>query len=181
MKKLEFTLLFILTYYIVNSQIYTSSTIMTEFSSRTPIESFAAKSTTGNAATNIKTGKLIFKIPLKSFSFPNQLMQEHFNDNYLESEKYPIASFEGKIVDLPDLRKPGEYTLKVRGIFILHGVEKSKEFIANFIIQNDTIIESNAYFKLRPKEFKIQIPNLIVEKIADEIDVIINAKFSLKN
>jgi hypothetical protein len=176
--ELIFVLIFV--YTICNSQIYTSSIIMTEFSSRTSIESFAAKSSIGNSALNIKTGKLIFKISIKSFNFSNTLMQEHFNETYMESEKYPVASFEGKIVDLPDMKKPGEYSLKVKGVFSIHGVEKTKEIIANFIIENETVIESNAYFKLRPSEFKIIIPNLIVQKIASDIDVIVNSKFNLK-
>src|SRR5580698_5769842 len=77
--------------------------------STAPIEDIEATSTKGTAVFNAATGELVFSVGIKSFQFPKALMQEHFNSDYMESDKYPTAAFRGKINEHIDVTKNGVY------------------------------------------------------------------------
>lgn len=181
MKNGFLTFSFLFFYSLVNGQIFTSDSLYVKFESNLSPEPFSSQIKDGKAAFNIQSGKVAIFINMKSFKLSNELMNEDFHTNYLETNKYMMTKFTGEILDLPDLKKAGEYSMKVKGIFEIHGVQKSKIILVNFIVAKDLKISVNAHFKIIPKEFNIQIANIVIAKIAKEIDIIISSDFSPKN
>jgi polyisoprenoid-binding protein YceI len=104
------------------------------------------------------------------FEFENKLMQEHFNEKYIESEKYPQSSFKGKINETIDYTKDGEHNVTVTGKLNIHGVEQDRTISGKVIIKNGTI-QLISEFKVRNVDHNIQIPKLVVAKIAEAIEV----------
>jgi polyisoprenoid-binding protein YceI len=108
-----------------------------------------------------ETGTLQFSILIKSFEFENDLMQEHFNDDYLESHKFPKSEFKGQIVNLNSVnfKKAGIYPVTVRGRLTLHGETKEIETKGTIAVNGDNLIV-NSSFPVVLEEFKIKIPSL---------------------
>lgn len=142
-----------------------------DFYSKTPVEDIEAHSKVCGAIINTETGQMAFKVPIKSFRFPNALMEEHFNENYMESEKYPEATFTGKIEPLIDFSKPGTYPVKAKGKFKVHGVEVEREFAGTLTVNADKTAELKCDFEVPLDSHKIERPQLVLVKIADKIAV----------
>lgn len=149
-----------------------------EFFSKTPVEDIEAKSTAAGAIINAETGAIAFKVPIKSFKFPNALMEEHFNENYLEADKYPFATFTGKMEPLVDFNKPGSYQVKAKGKLNIHGVEVEREFTGTLVVNADKTAELKSTMEVPLADHKIEKPQLVMMKIADKIAV--NVDFILK-
>jgi hypothetical protein len=94
------------------------------FYSVAPIQNIDAHSSEIKSMLNTGTNEIVFDVPMRSFQFKNGKMQTDFNEDYLESDKYPNATFEGKITDPVDLTKNGEYTATVDGKLTIHGIAK---------------------------------------------------------
>ncbi|HEY0177458.1 MAG TPA: YceI family protein, partial [Pedobacter sp.] len=110
----------------VNAQnILISKEASISFFSTTPVEDIEATSTTPNSVIDIKSRNIRFKVTNTSFQFKKKLMQEHFNENYMESDKYPVSTFKGKITDNVDLSKDGTYNVTIDGSLDIHGVTKN--------------------------------------------------------
>jgi polyisoprenoid-binding protein YceI len=118
------------------------------------------------------TGEIVFKVPVKSFEFKQALMQDHFNENYMESDKFPQASFKGKILNMDkiDLKKDGKQTVDVEGDLTIHGVTKKISTKATLEIKGDKITASTT-FPVTLKDFNIVIPNMAKEKLAETVQV----------
>jgi polyisoprenoid-binding protein YceI len=147
--------------------------------SAAPLENIEATSNSVGAAINTQSGKVYFKVNVRTFTFENSLMQEHFNENYIESEKYPYAIFDGTVKDLPDLSKDGEYDVVLAGNFSLHGVTKAREIPAKLTVANGAI-EGNAVFHVKCADHKIKIPRLVVKNIAEEVEVTVKSHMTPK-
>jgi hypothetical protein len=105
-----------------------------------------------------------------SFKFPNKLMQEHFNEKYMESEKYPASSFRGNVQEDIDLKVLGTYKVTVKGKLTIHGVTQERTITGTINVNEGSItLESN--FKVKNADHKIEIPKLVITKIAEELDV----------
>jgi polyisoprenoid-binding protein YceI len=117
-------------------------------------------------------GEIVFKVPIKSFEFKQALMQDHFNENYMESDKFPQASFKGKILNLDkmDLTKDGKQTLDVEGDLTMHGVTKKISTKATIEVKGGKIIATTT-FSLTLKDFNIEIPKMAKEKLAEIVTV----------
>lgn len=171
--------IFLLSFLVVQkagSQIWLSKNTEVSFFSSTPVEDIKAKSKISTAALNAQTKKLIVKIPVKSFRFDQKLMEEHFNENYMESEKFPSAEFDGEILQFPDLTKDGKYDVKAKGILTIHGVKKNVEIPATLVVNKEKL-DGTAIFKVKTAEFGIKIPKLVVKNIAEDVEVTIQAEF----
>ncbi len=107
---------------------------------------------------------------MKSFLFRKELMQEHFNENYVESDRYPKSTFKGTFTGDVDPQKPGVYNVEAQGVITLHGVEKSINTPATIEITGDGLT-GTARFNLLPQDFNITIPGIVRDKIAKQIDV----------
>lgn len=147
------------------------------FFSEALLENITATSTKAKAVVDIEHKEIAVKINMTSFEFPNKLMQEHFNENYLESDKYPQATFTGNLTKVLNWSTPFNTTASISGVLTIHGVSKM-EIIEGKIIndpnRNTVIFESS--FPITVKDFNIKVPTLVFTKIAE----VVNVKIYLK-
>jgi len=129
----------------------------------------------------IDAGKknLAFAALLKGFTFPKELMQEHFNENYVESDKYPKASFTGAYTGDVALDKDGVYKVVVTGNLTLHNVTRPIETPATLEVKGGHLL-GHAEFKVKPEDFNISIPSVVRDKIDKEMTVKVNIDCSTK-
>lgn len=151
----------------------------TTFFSHSPIEDIEAINEKTTAAINFAKGDLVVKMLIKHFTFENALMQEHFNENYMESEKFPSAIFKGKLIsdEAIDISQNGDYTVSVQGELTIHGVSKPVETSATITIDGEQISASTTFIA-RPADFDIKIPSVVVKNIAEEIKVTTKLNFT---
>jgi polyisoprenoid-binding protein YceI len=123
---------------------------------------------------NTKTGEIASLILVKGFRFKLALMEEHFNENYIESDKFPKATFKGKI-DNFDLEKitAQNQDFTIKGKMELHGKSKDISIIAKIKKVNNAV-EITSNFSLNPEDFDIQIPSVVKAKVAKKVDVRLN-------
>jgi polyisoprenoid-binding protein YceI len=121
----------------------------------------------GTCVVDFETGKMQFAVLMKAFAFEKALMEEHFNENYMESDKFPKAEFKGEIKDNDkiDYSKDGNYTVKVKGKLTMHGESEDVDTEAKIIILNGKI-SANAIFSVKLSDFKISIPGLVADKVS---------------
>ncbi|MFN8289334.1 MAG: YceI family protein [Chitinophagaceae bacterium] len=114
-----------------------------------------------------KSGAIQFAVLMKGFAFERALMEEHFNENYAESSKYPKSEFRGKLKDVEDIdfTKDGSYTLKVKGDLTLHGQTKEVETTGTLVVKGGKI-SAAASFDVKLSDFEISIPGLVADKVA---------------
>lgn len=177
MKKLLITTLSIfLLSTVTHAQLYKgkqdASTI--SFFSKSPLEDIDATNKKATIVLKTTTNDVQFGIPMVSFKFPKPLMEEHFNENYVESTKYPTCIFKGKINETIDFTKDGEHKVSVKGVLTLHGVTKEIETTGTLIIKGLEIFMASA-FKIKTSDYNIKVPSLYVQNIAELIDVKVNA------
>ena len=166
--------------YLKAQDVLVSKNATVSFYSSTVLEDIEAKSTAASSALNAKTGELIFKVNNTSFEFRKKLMQEHFNENYMESDRYPQSEFKGKLTGDYNLKTNGTYTVKAEGVLSIHGVSKNYSTVAELTVNNGNV-SARATFKVRIADHKIQIPSLVFKKIAEFVDVKIQALYQPKN
>ncbi len=158
------------------AQKYITRTGKISFHSSTPLENIDAITNEAASALDSKTGDFVFQVAIKSFKFERALMQEHFNENYMQSDKIPKADYKGKVTDIASVNfaKDGTYKVNTSGKLTIHGVTKDVSIPATITIKgnNATI---NAKFKAVPQDYKINIPSIVEGKIAKQIDVTVNS------
>ncbi len=154
-----------------------------KFYSETSIENIEAKTNEASSVIDLEKGEFVCQVLMKSFYFEKALMQEHFNENYVESEKYPKAVFKGKFGDwdgVPNLNENGELKKKLSGTMSLHGIEKPFQAESIINIQSGKV-SMTSEFLISPEDYKIEIPSAVVDKIAKEIEVSFTANFTPLN
>ncbi|MES2826645.1 MAG: YceI family protein [Bacteroidota bacterium] len=161
----------------VQAQLLISKNALVSFYSSTVLEDIEAKSNTASSALNPKSGEILFKVSNTSFKFQKKLMQEHFNENYMESEKYPYTEFSGKITGTFDPSKDGTYPVSVTGSLKVHGVAKTYTAPAELVVTNGNIT-GKASFKVRIADHGIKIPSLVFKNIAEFVEVKVQAVYS---
>jgi len=140
------------------------------FFSETPLENIEAVNKKTGCIINATSGALAVQMRITDFNFPNKLMQEHFNENYLESEKYPTAIFKGKIKEQVDLKVAGTYPVTAEGNMTIHGVTKPVT-IKGTVLSTGNELRLDFKFQVKPEEFKVEVPSLVVTKIAENLDL----------
>jgi len=163
----------------VRAQTLISKTVTTSFFSTTPIEDIEAISKTGASALNTQTGDILVKIGNTTFEFKKKLMQEHFNENYIESDKYPVSIFKGKLIGAVDYTKPGIYQASAKGDLTIHGVTKSYEVPIKIIVANNSINATTSFW-VRMEDHNIKIPRIVIKNIAEAVEVKISALYQPK-
>lgn len=142
----------------------------TSFFSETPLENIAALNKNVVSLIDFTKGEIAVKMTMTDFRFQNHLMEEHFNENYMESEKYPTGTFLGKIQESIDISKNGTYDISARGQLTMHGVQKERIMKGKLIVNgNEITLISN--FDVALKDHKIEVPTLVMTKIAEIISV----------
>lgn len=151
----------------------------TTFFSHSPIEDIEAINEKTTAAIDFSKGNVVVKMLIKHFTFENALMQEHFNENYLESDKFPSAIFKGKMASEAaiDLSQDGTYEVTITGELTIHGVSKPLETTASITVAGDKVTASTEFIA-KPADFDIEIPKLVVKNIAEEIKVSTDLSFA---
>ena len=152
-----------------------------KFYGETSLETIDPVSNQGASVVDIENKELAFQVLLKSFRFTKALMEEHFNENYVESDKYPKAVFKGTFTEDINLSKPGETKINVKGTMSMHGVDHPVNAPCTITVHDDGtfLLESN--FQMSPEEYDIKIPSAVRNKIAKTFDVTVKAKYSAVN
>jgi polyisoprenoid-binding protein YceI len=150
------------------------------FFSDAPLEDIKAENKQLYAVIDVAKKELAFVVLMKGFQFKKELMQTHFNSNYVESDKYPKASFDGTYTGDADLKNGSVANVQVKGTFTLHGVSKQIELPATLQLSNGVLI-GNAVFKASPEDYNIKIPALVRNNIAKEVEVTIKVNCNPKN
>ncbi len=177
--KILFTAIILLTTQaLAKAQLYKSNDkgMEVSFFSKTPMENIDAFSNASTSIINTNNDSVFFKVPIKSFIFKNSLMGEHFNENYLESSKYPYANLRAKIDEDIDFTKDGVYSVKGTGKLLIHGIEQLRTFDATITIKNGDV-NLKSLFKVKLSDHKIDVPKIVVKNIAEIIDVELNANY----
>ena len=145
------------------------------FRSDAPLELIKASSNDLKGIFNAEKKQFAFTLNVNTFKgFNSSLQQEHFNENYLESNKYPRASFEGKIIEDVDLKKTGYYNIRAKGNLTVHGVTQERIIKCELNIKNN-IVSVKSNFTILLADHNITIPKVVHEKLASEIKVEIKA------
>ena len=141
------------------------------------IEDIKAATSTATSVYNATTNELAFNVSIRSFKFPKSLMEEHFNDDYMESDKYPKASFRGKIKEHIDLTADGVFPVTVTGDLTVHGVTQPRTITGNLIIKGG-VITMTAEFMVKCADHRITIPTLVFHNIAESIKMNVSATYT---
>jgi len=145
------------------------------FLSEASTENIEAHNIQVNCAFDASNGSVVFKILIKSFEFKKAMMQEHFNENYLESDKFPDATFSGKIenIESVDITENGKYDVILIGTLTIHGESQEIKEKGTFIVDGD-MITGKSVFTIKVKDYKIKIPKTVIDNIAEEIKITID-------
>jgi hypothetical protein len=133
------------------------------------IEDISAENISVGSLFNSATGELVFIVPIKDFKFQKSLMREHFNEKYMETDKYPKSTFQGKIVGFA-LSVPGEQKVKAVGKLTIHGVTKDIDVPGTVELESGRATMKSK-FKIKLKDFNIKIPTIVWQNIAEEVEV----------
>ena len=147
------------------------------FNSSTPLEDIVAESNQATTLIDIDKNEVAFSVLTTSFKFRRALMEEHFNENYMESSKFPKAKFTGKIISPIDWKSEKPILVDVKGILTMHGVSNEIVLKAQITPGKSKILAS-AEFMVTPEAFHISIPSAVRDKIAKEVTIKINAVYA---
>jgi hypothetical protein len=145
------------------------------FFSDAPMEDIEALNTAGLSVMDLSNGNIVFSVPISQFQFDKSLMQEHFNENYLESAKYPKSVFIGKVQ--PFEFKEGLNQVTVSGEMDLHGVKKEVS-VNGIIVKAGERLVAHAEFKILLEDYKIKVPKAVFYNIAEEIAVTVDFTYA---
>lgn len=151
---------------------YSTATGQTTFFSSAPIEDIEALNSRVAAIFEMASGQLAFSMLIRDFQFKNTLMQEHFNENYAESEKYPRARFTGTLLAVPDETqlRSGPQAVYVQGQLTIHGVKRKVRVPGTLQLRGSDLVVTSK-FSVAPADYKIKIPALVRNNIAKSIDI----------
>jgi hypothetical protein len=163
---------------IASAQKYFTRTGHVNFFSSTPMEDIKADNHKATSILDVSTGDIEYSMLIMAFEFEKALMQEHFNENYMESEKFPKSTFKGKITNLDkiDFTKDGVYPATVSGKMTIHGVTKDATANGNITVKGGKII-ANSTFNVAPADYNIAIPSVVKDKIAKDIKVTVDSTY----
>ena len=148
------------------------------FYSKAPLEDIEAHNAKATGVLDMGNGNMEWAILIKAFKFEKALMQEHFNENYMESSKFPKATFKGQLLDyIPiDLTEDASYTFQLEGTLNIHGISKPVKTTTALEIQNG-VMTGESELTIKVADYKIGIPSIVRDKIAKEVKIVINAEF----
>ncbi|AWW32390.1 YceI family protein [Echinicola strongylocentroti] len=156
-------------------QSYRTEKCAVRFFSSAPLEDIKADNKEAIGVFNADSGDFAFVVQIKGFQFAKSLMQEHFNENFMESDKYPRGTFEGKI-DGYDLSASGEQQVMASGKMKIHGVEQQMDVDGKLIVRGGKVF-MDAVFPVKLEDHDIDIPKILFQKIAEEVEVTVHFEF----
>lgn len=152
----------------VSAQRYKSSESFVRFFSEAPLEDIEAVNENATSIVDVASKSIVIIVPIKSFEFEKKLMQEHFNENYLESDDYPNAVFKGKITDWEG--EEGTSKAVAKGTLEMHGKTQEVEISGDLEYQNN-VLKLSTVFPIKLEDYKIKIPKAVFYNIAEEVEV----------
>lgn len=179
MKRLFLLIFFLNIIFALNAQKYMTKNGFISFYSKTPMEEIKGENNQVASVLDVSTGDIVFQALIKSFHFERALMEEHFNENYMESDKIPKSAFKGKITNLSsvDFTKPGTYDVTVDGDLTIHDVT-NKVSVKGTIEVASGGINANSKFNVVPQDYKITIPGVVRDKIDKTLEVTVSMKYT---
>ncbi len=165
---------------MIGQNTYFTKTATVNFFSKATVEEISAVNKKATSILDKATGNLEFSLLIKSFVFQKALMEEHFNENYMESDKFPKSTFKGSITNLTDVNftKDGVYKVSSTGTLTMHGVSKSVTTSGTITIKAGKI-SSAATFMVLLSDYNIVIPSVVKDKIAKDIKITVNCDYEL--
>jgi len=162
-------------------QVYFTKNGSISFFSKTILQNIQADNNEVISILNFQTGSLQFSLLNTAFHFPKAKMEEDFNENYMESGKYPRSKFKGSIANINkiDFSKDGTWPVNVTGDLMIHGITKNITTPGKIIIK-DGKISATASFKILLEDYRIKIPSIVSNKISENIEITINCNYEKK-
>lgn len=182
LKKVTILLLFFSTVFMESQgQIFYTKNGNISFFSKTIMENISAENNQVISVINIQSGIIQFSLLNNAFHFPKAKMEDDFNENYIESDKYQRSTFKGIIMDIGDINfnRDGTYKANVKGDIMIHGVTKNITLPGTIIIKNGNI-SATASFDLLVKDYNIKIPSIVTNKIAESLEVKVKCDYEKK-
>jgi hypothetical protein len=179
MKRLFLLLFFLNIILASNAQKYMTKNGFIGFYSKTPMEEIKADNNQVVSALDVSNGDMVFQALIKSFHFERALMEEHFNENYMESDKIPKSTFKGKITNLSSVNftKPGTYDITVDGDLTIHDVTNKVSIKGTLEVVSGGI-NASSKFNIVPEDYKITIPGVVRDKIDKNLEVTVKMKYT---
>jgi hypothetical protein len=179
MKRLFLLVFFLNIILASNAQKYMTKNGFIGFYSKTPMEEIKADNNQVVSALDVSSGDMVFQALIKSFHFERALMEEHFNENYMESDKIPKSIFKGKITNLSSVNftKPGTYDITVDGDLTIHDVTNKVSIKGTLEVVSGGI-NASSKFNIVPEDYKITIPGVVRDKIDKNLEVTVKMKYT---
>lgn len=151
---------------------YITRTGHIEFISHTPIIDIQGVNDQVASVLNIKTGEMVFAVLMKSFKFKQALAEEHFNENYVDSDTYPRSKFKGKILNISniDLTQDGMYDVTVEGDLTIKGRTNKIKSKGTMIVK-DGMVTAKSGFTIAIADYGIEVPAIVKDKVAKQIPI----------
>ena len=167
-----------LSFFQADAQKYLTRSGKITFFSKAPVENIEAANNEVSSILDTQKGELVFAALIKSFKFKKALMEEHFNENYMESNTFPKANFKGTITNLSKVNftKDGSYPVMVKGDLTIHGVTKDVE-VPGTITVSQGKINAASKFQVKVKDYNIKIPSTVINNIAETIEITVDCKY----
>lgn len=172
MKKTSLAFLFAFWSIGMFAQLYQGKSNTISFFSDAPLEDIEGTAKSAVIVMNTASGEVAAQIKVKDFEFESGTMKDHFNENYMESEKFPTAKFVGKITDKEkvNFKKDGVYKTKVSGTLTIHGVARPRSIDGTFTVKGGDI-SFDAKFPVALKDHNIEIPEMVFNKISENVEL----------
>lgn len=160
----------------VSAQKFKNSSSKISFLSDAPLEDIYAESKKSTSVFNATEKKIVVLMKTNTFIFKNPMMQEHFQEDYIESDKFPKATLSGDIIGDFDVTKDGSYDVVVKGKLKIHGVEKDREIKGKIIVKNGKV-SVEAKFAIKVADHGVKIPSMKIKNIAEVVEVTVNIEY----
>lgn len=179
------TLLSLAAFLLLSSQLFAQKSYTKNgsilFFSKSPLENIDSKNNQVMSVLNTQTGDIQFSVIIKAFHFKKALMEVHFNENYMESTKFPKATFKGAVTELSKISFAidGSYTVSVSGDMTIHGVTK-KITAPGLITVKNGVPSAASKFSVKLADYNITIPKLVKDNISEKIDITVACTYDQK-
>jgi hypothetical protein len=149
------------------------------FHAGTKLEDIDAATSSATCIIDSKTGDIEWSVLVKGFKFKRALMEEHFNENYMQSTTYPKSTFKGKIENISSVKfgADGSYPVKISGKLTMHGQTKDIQVDGTINVKGG-MINADSRFYINPTDYKIEIPSTVKDKISNNVKVVVQANLS---
>ena len=174
-KALLITFVFLGTFFPLFAQRYVAENGFISFFSQAPVENIKADNNKVTSLFSAENGTIAFSVPIKEFQFEKKLMQQHFNDKYMESDRFPRSTFAGKVTGY-SLSSSGLQSVRAKGKITIHGIVKEIDVPGTLEVKNGNLIIKTK-FKVLNKDYGIVIPQILWKNVSEEIEIAIDMTY----